>query len=68
MTKGSNGLEMLRLKVLKQNEAQSTRAESTPKGVNQRLKNVTQIQRQRPELPMVTHLAHVCKYKVHKLH
>ena len=53
---------------LKQNEAQSARAESTHKGVNQRSKDVTQTQQQRPESPMVTVTWHACKYKVHKLH
>ena len=42
--------------------------ESTQKGVNQRLKNVTQTQQQRPESPTVTLTWYVCKYKVHKLH
>ena len=53
---------------LKQNEAQSVRAESTHKGGNQRSKYVTQVQQQRPESPMVTLTWHACKYKVHKLH
>ena len=39
---------------LKQNEAQSARAEPTHKGVNQRSKYVTQVQLQRPESPTVT--------------
>ena len=39
---------------LKQNEANSARAESTHKGVNQRSKYVTQVQQQRPESPAVT--------------
>ena len=51
----------------KQNEAQSARAESTHKRVNQRSKYVTQIQQQRPELPTVTLTWHACKYLVHKL-
>ena len=46
---------------LKQNEAQSVRAESTYKEVNQRSKYVTQVQKQRPESPTVTHLACVSK-------
>ena len=53
---------------LKQDEAQSARAESTDKGVNQRSKYVTQAQQQRPESPTVTLTWHACKYKVHKLH
>ena len=53
---------------LKQNEAQSDRAESTDKGVNQRSKYVTQVQQQRPESPTVTLTWHACKCKVHKLH
>ena len=36
-------------KNLKQNEAQSARAESKHKGVNQRSKYVTQVRQQRPE-------------------
>ena len=36
---------------LKQNEAQSARAESTHKGVNKRSKDVTQTQQQRRESP-----------------
>jgi len=50
---------------LKQNEAQSACPESTHKGYNLRLKDVTQTQQQRP---MVTLTWHACKYKVHKLH
>ena len=46
----------------------SLSAESTHRGVNQCLKYVIQVQRQRPESPMVTLTWHVCKYKVHKLH
>ena len=38
---------------LKQNETQRARAESTLKGVNQRSKDVTQTQQQRPESPTV---------------
>ena len=53
---------------LKQNEAQSARAESTHKGVNQRSKYVTQVQQQRPESSAVTLIWHACKYEVHKLH
>ena len=49
-------------KYLKQNEAQSSRAEPTYKGVNQHLR------RQRTESPMVTLTWHAGKYKVHKLH
>ena len=52
---------------LKQNEAQSARAESTNTGVNQRSKILTQVQKQRPESPAVTLDWHACKYKVHKL-
>ena len=44
----------------KQNEAQSARAESTPKGVNQRSKYVTQTQQQRPLSPTVTLTWHAC--------
>ena len=36
---------------LKQKEAQSVRAESTRKGVNWRLKDVTQTHQQRPKSP-----------------
>ena len=53
---------------LKQNEAQSTRADSTRKGDNQRWKDVTQTQQQRPESPTVTLTWHACEYKVRKLH
>ena len=53
---------------LKQNEAQSARAESTHKGVNQRSKYVTQIQQQRSESLSITLTWHACKYEVHKLH
>ena len=38
------------------------------KGVNQCLKNVTQAQQQKPELPSVTLTWHASKYKVHQLH
>ena len=41
----------LRSTNLKQNEAQSSRADSTHKGVNQRSKDVTQAQQQRPKSP-----------------
>ena len=40
---------------------------STHKGVNQRSKDVTQVQQQRPEWPSVTPTWHECKYEVHKL-
>ena len=53
---------------LKQNEAQSTCAESTNKGVNLRSKYITQVQQQRPESPTVTLTWHACKYNVQKLH
>ena len=52
----------------KQNEAQSTHAEWTHKGVNQRSTDVTQAQQHRPELPTATLTWHDCKYKVPKLH
>ena len=42
--------------------------ESTHKGVNQRSKDVTQTQQQRPESPTVTLTWHASKYKVHKLY
>ena len=48
---------------LKQNQAQSTPAESTHKGVNWCSNYVTQVQQQRPESPTVTLTWHVCKYK-----
>ena len=48
---------------LKQNEAQSARAESTHKGVNQSSKDVTQAQQQRLESPTVTLTWHACNYK-----
>ena len=38
------------------------------KGVNQRSKDVTQIQQQRAESPTVTLTWHASKYRVHKLH
>ena len=41
---------------------------STHMGVNQRSKQVTQVQQQRLQSPMVTLTWHACKYKVHKLH
>ena len=53
----------VRLELEKQSHAQST-----PRGVNQRSKDVTQTQRQRPESHMVTLIWHASKYKVHKLH
>ena len=53
---------------LKHNEAQSARAESTHKGVNQRWTDVTQTQQQRPESPTVTFTLYASKYKVHKFH
>ena len=53
---------------LKQTKAQTARAESTHKGVNQRSKYVTQVRQQRPESPTVTLTRHSCKYKVQNLH
>ena len=41
---------------------------ATQKGVNQRSKDVTQMQQQRPELPTVALTCHATKCKVHKLH
>ena len=41
--------------------------ESTHKGINKRLKYVTQAQR-RPEWPTVILTWHACKYKIHELH
>ena len=38
------------------------------KGVNECMKDITQAQQQRPELPMVTLTWHACKSNVHKLH
>ena len=52
---------------LKQNEAQSARAESTHKGVNYRSKYVTQVQ-QRPESPTVNLTWHARKHRVHNFH
>ena len=49
-----NQLQQTQLLNLKQNEAQSTRAEPIHKGVNQHSKYITQGQ-QRPESPTVTH-------------
>ena len=49
---------------LKQSAAQGASAESTHKGVNQRSKDVTQTQQQRPELPTVTLTWHASTYKV----
>ena len=40
--------------------------ESTHKGVNQRSKYATQVQQQRPELPVVTLTWQMSKYKVLK--
>ena len=51
----------------KQNEAQSAHAK-THRGVNQRLKDVTQTQQQRPESPTATLTWNAGKYKVHKPH
>ena len=51
---------------LKQNEAERVRAESTHKGVNQRLTGIAQ--QQRPQSPTVTLTWHLHKYKVRKLH
>ena len=51
---------------LKQNEAQSARADSN-KGVNLRSKDITHTQQQRPEWLTGTVTWHACKYKVHKL-
>ena len=42
--------------------------ESTHKEINQRSKEVTQVQQQRPESPTVTLTWHASKYKVRKLH
>ena len=42
--------------------------ETTHKGVNQRSKDVTQVQQQRPESATVTLTRYACKYKVDKLH
>ena len=43
-------------------------AASTHKGANYRSKDVTQVQKQRPESPTVTLTWHACKCKAHKLH
>ena len=59
-------IQTLAVTNLKQNEAQSARAVSANKGLNQRSKYVTRVQ-QRPESPTVTLTWHTCKYKVHKL-
>ena len=53
--------------ILKQNEPESVRAETTHKGVNQGWTNVTRTQ-QRPESPTVTLTWHASKYKAYKLH
>ena len=53
---------------VKHDQAQSARAESTHKGVNQRLKSVTQGQQQRPKSPTVALTWHASQYKVYKLH
>ena len=42
--------------------------ETTHKGVNQRSKDVTQTQQQKPESPTVTLAWHASKYEAHKLH
>ena len=42
--------------------------EATQKGVNQRSKDVTQAQQQRPESPTLTLNWHARQYKSHKLH
>ena len=47
---------------LKQDEAESAGAESAHKGVNQRPKDVTKTQQQRPESPTVTGTWHACEY------
>ena len=52
---------------MKQNEAQSARAQSKNKGVNQDSKYVTQAQQHRSESPTVTLTWHACNYKVHTL-
>ena len=56
MVGSMRGQEVIKInsKNLKQNEAQSARAESTHKGVNWRSKDVTQVQQRRPESPTVT--------------
>ena len=50
----------------KQNKLSCFCGVNTQKGVHQRLKDVTQTQQQRYELPMVTLAWHVSKHKVHK--
>ena len=65
---GQNSFDTCIIKNLKRNEVQSARAESTHKGVNQRWKYVTQVQKHRPESLTVTLTWHACKCKVHKLH
>ena len=42
--------------------------DSTHKGVNQRSKDATQTQQQRPESPTVTLTWHASKHKIHTLH
>ena len=49
-------------------KSRKNKVESIRKGVNQRSKDVTQTQQQRPESPAVTLTWHAGKYKVHKLH
>ena len=49
----SGSRQTLQGKNLKQNEAQSARAESTHKGVNQRSKDVTQTQPTSEDVPLV---------------
>jgi len=44
------------------------KSESTNKGVNQRSKDVTPTQQQRPDLPTVTLVWHASLYKVNKFH
>ena len=39
-----------------------------PPTINMHGKDISQVQQQRPERPMVTLTWHACKYKVHKLH
>ena len=58
----------LSLSNLKQNEAHSARAESAHKGVNQRWKYVTQVQKRRPESPTVTLTWHACIIKHVSVH
>ena len=45
-----------------------TKSDTTNKGVNQRSKDVTPTQQQRPDLPTVTLIWHASQYKVHKFH